>query len=251
MRKSIFLVLLSLVALAPAASAQTQRGYYDQYGRYHEYSQNDGYYDSTGQWHPRDYDRDGNREGYYDSRGVWHETDGRSYEGYRRVTGPNRWTWSDSHGRTLSLATEARDFALTVSNLDREASRRSGYSDRAALEALRRLDVRAENFARVTRQGNHGTIAGQAYAELVDSYFAARNRFGPLASDRRLSNQFYNVSAVLGRLDKRFFGSRAFGGQSPDQVEYRYENDRYGYDRYGNRLPGYDRDGRDSRPYPY
>ena len=32
MRKTIFIVLLALVALTPMAGAQSPRGYYDQYG---------------------------------------------------------------------------------------------------------------------------------------------------------------------------------------------------------------------------
>lgn len=274
MRKIIFLVLLAVVALAPIARAQAPRGYYDQYGRYHEYSTDDGYYDSNGQWHPYDsnndgyYDRNGqwhpndsNNNGYYDTRGVWHPNDTRNgyydrngvwhsngNEGYRRAVGPDRWTWSDNRGRAESLATAARNFALTASALDREATRRSGYADRAALDALRQLDERAQYFGRLV-QSNRTNVVGQAYADLVDSYFAARDRFGAVDPDGRLSNQFHVLSAALGRIDKRFFGSRAFGGQLPDQGGYGYDQS-YGYDRYGNPLPGYDRDGRSTRPYP-
>ena len=248
MRKIIYLVLLAVVALAPAAWAQAARGYYDQYGRYHEYSQNDGYYDRNGEWHPYDSNRDGSRDGYYDSRGVWHPSDTRYYD---RIAGPERWTWSDNRGRAESLATAARNFAGTAATLEREAYRRSSYGDRAALDALRRLDEQAQYFSRVVQQRNRGDLVGRAYADLVNAYFEARMRFGALEPDSRLSNQFHVLSAALGRLDKRFFGDRAFGGRVPDASGYGYGNDRYGYDRYGNPLPGYDREGRDTRPYPY
>jgi hypothetical protein len=279
MRKIIFLVLLAVVALAPVARAQAPRGYYDQYGQYHEYSQNnDGYYDRNGQWHPYDtnsnngyYDRNGQWHpndtsttsgGYYDSRGVWHSNDTRnggyydrngawhSYgnDSYRRATGPDRWTWSDNRGRTDSLTTAARNFALTAGALDRDATRRSGYGDRVALDALRQLDERAQYFSRLV-QSNRSNVVGRAYADLVDSYFAVRDRFGAVNPDGRLTNSFHVLSAALGRIDKRFFGSRAFAGQVPDQGGYGYDQN-YGYDQYGNPLPGYDRDGRSTRPYP-
>jgi hypothetical protein len=247
MRTIILLVLLALVALAPAASAQAPRGYYDQYGRYHESSQ-DGYYDRDGQWHPYDDSRDGSRRGYYDSRGVWHPSDSRYYDS---IVGPERWTWSDNRGRAESLATAARNFALTAATLDRDAYRRSGYGDRAALDAVRRLDEAAQYFSRLVLQRSRGDLVGRAYADLVDAYHDARSQFGALEPDSRLSNHFHVLSAALGRLDKRFFGSRAFGGRDPDAGGYGYGNDRYDYDRYGNPLPGYDRDGRDTRPYPY
>ena len=70
---------------------------------------------------------------------------------------------------------------------------------------------------------------------------ACGSQIGALDPDGRLSNQFHVLSAALGRIDKRFFGSRAFDGQLPDQGGY-------GYDRYGNPLPGYDRDARATRP---
>ena len=263
MRKTIFIVLLALVALAPMAGAQSPRGYYDQYGQYHEYSQNDGYYDRNGQWHP--YDDNSRTGGYYDTRGVWHpydtqsggyyDQDGRWHaygnDGYGRVvTGPTRWTWSDNRGRAESLATAARNLASTVSALDREAYRRSGYEDQAALEALRRLDEATQEFARVAQTRSRGDLVGAAYTSLVDSYIAARDRFGALSPDGRQSNLFNVMSSALGRVDKRYFGSRVFGGQNP--ADAGYADDRsYGYDRYGNPLPGYDRSGRDTRPYPY
>ncbi|HEV8238535.1 MAG TPA: hypothetical protein VGS57_04125 [Thermoanaerobaculia bacterium] len=295
--KIIFLVLLAVAALASVARAQqAPRGYYDQQGRYHEYTQNDGYYDQYGVWHPNDatrnngyydsrgvwhpadtgngsgyYDRDGvwhptdarSGNGYYDRDGVWHPTDTRSGNGYydrngvwqsygndsyRRAVGPDRWTWSDNRGRAESLSTAARNFALTADALAREATRRSNYGDRTALDALRQLDERAQYFSRAVQSNRN--LVGQAYVDLVDSYLAVRGRFGVLDPDGRLSNQFHVMSAALGRIDKRFFGSRVFGGQLPDQGGYGY-NDNYGYDRYGNPLPGYDRDGRSTRPYPY
>ena len=291
MRKIIFLVLLAVVALAPVARAQAPRGYYDQYGQYHEYSNDDGYYDGNGQWHPNDsttndgyYDNQGvwhpndagNGNGYYDRNGVWHPNDtanGNGYydrngvwqshgndrygDRYGRAAGPDRWTWSDNRGRAESLVTAARNFSLTAASVDREAYRRSRYSDRAALDALRQLDERAQYFARQVEsdrvqgnrvQSNRGNGVGRAYADVVDSYLAVRSRFGAVAPDAWLSNQFHVMSAALGRIDKRFFGSRAFGGQLPDQGGY---DQSYGYDRYGNPLPGYDRDGRGTRPYPY
>lgn len=266
MRKIIFLVLLAVVALAPVARAQAPRGYYDQYGQYHEYSNDDGYYDGNGQWHPND---SNTNDGYYDSRGVWHPNDtanGNGYydrsgvwhpygngrnDRYGRAAGPDRWTWSDNRGRAESLVTAARNFSLTAASVNREAYRRSRYSDRAALDALRQLDERAQYFARQVEsnrvQSNRSNGVGRAYADLVDSYLAVRSRFGAVAPDAWLSNQFHVMSAALGRIDKRFFGSRAFGGQLPDQGGY---DQSYGYDRYGNPLPGYDRDGRGTRPYP-
>ena len=300
MRKIIFLVLLAVVALAPVARAQAPRGYYDQYGQYHEYSNDqysndNGYYDSNGQWHPNDsntndgyYDSrgvwhpntTGNGNGYYDSQGVWHSNDSNTNDGYYdsrgvwhpnatangngyydrsgvwhsygndrygRAAGPDRWTWSDNRGRAESLVTAARNFSLPAAAVNREAYRQSGYSDRAALDALRQLDERAQYFARLV-QSNRSNGVGRAYADVVDSYLAVRSSFGAVAPDARLSNHFHVMSAALGRIDKRFFGSRAFGGQLPDQGGY---DQSYGYDRYGNPLPGYDRDGRSTRPYPY
>ena len=278
--KTIFLVLLAVVALAPIARAQAPRGYYDQYGNYHEYSNDDGYYDRNGQWHPNDstnngyYDSRGvwhpnqNQNGYYDSQGVWHSTQNQTQNGYydrngvwhsngygnerygndryNRAVGPERWTWSDGRGRAESLTTAARNFSVAAATVNREVSRRSGYSDRALLDALRQLEERAQYFARIA-QSNRNSGVGQAYADVVDSYLAARDRFGTLDADSWLINEFHVMSANLGRIDKRFFGSRAFGGQMPDKAGY----DRYGYDRYGNPLPGYDRDGRSTRPYPY
>ena len=250
MRKIILIVLLAVVALAPIAGAQpAPRGYYDQYGRYHEYSQNDGYYDRNGQWHPYDDDyRNDSRDGYYDNRGVWHPNESRYYG---RITGPTQWSWSDNRGRSESLATAARNFALTANTLQREAYRRSAYQDRVALDALRRLDEQAQYFSRVVLQRSRGDQVGRAYTDLVNAYIDARARFGALDPDNRLSNQFHVLSAALGRLDKRFFGSRVFAGRVPDEGGYGYGYDRYGYDQYGNPLPGYDRNGRDTRPYPY
>jgi hypothetical protein len=272
MRKIVFLVLLLVVALAPVARAQAPRGYYDQYGRYHEYSNDDGYYDRNGQWHPNDsndtngyYDSQGvwhpnataSGNGYYDRNGVWHSYGNDRNDRYDRAVGPDRWTWSDNRGRAESLATAARNFSLTAASVNREAYRRSQYSDRAALDALRQLDERAQYFARQVEsnrvqsnrvQSNRGNGVGRAYADVVDSYLAVRSRFAAVAPDAWLSNQFHVMSAALGRIDKRFFGSRAFGGQLPDQGGY---DQSYGYDRYGNPLPGYDRDGRSTRPYPY
>ncbi len=267
MRKTIFIVLLALVALAPMAGAQAPRGYYDQYGQYHEYSQNDGYYDRNGQWHPyddRDRDNSNRNSGYYDNNGVWHpygtqsggyyDQQGRwhAYDNdrYARVAAPTRWTWSDNRGRAESLATAARNLALSVRGIDREAYRRSGTSDRAALDALRRLDGAAQEFARVAQTRSRGDLVGTAYAALVDSYIAARDRFGALSPDGRQSNLFQVMSSALGRIDKRYFGSRVFGGQNPADAGYAYDRTN-GYDRYGNPLPGYDRSGRDTRPYPY
>lgn len=261
--KTIFLVLLAVVALAPIARAQAPRGYYDQYGTYHEYSNDDGYYDRNGQWHPNDstnngyYDSRGvwhpnqTQNGYYDRNGVWHSNgygnDRYGNDRYGRAAGPERWTWSDGRGRTDSLSTAARNFSLTAASVNREAYRRSGYSDRAALDTLRQLDERAQYFSRIVQSSRNSGV-GQAYADLVDSYLAVRDRFGAIQPDSWLSNQFHVMSAALGRIDKRFFASRAFGGQLPDQAGY--GANQYGYDRYGNPVPGYDRDGRSTRPYP-
>ena len=257
MRKTMLLVLLTLLAMATAASAQAPRGYYDQYGRYHEYDQNDGYYDRNGQWHPYDtqnggyYDRNGQwhpndtRGGYYDRNGQWHAY---SDDRYGRIGGPDRWTYSDNRGRAESLVNAARNFALTANAVDREAANRSRYRDRAALDSLRRLSERAQELARVVATGR-GDVAGSAYASLVDSYLDANQRFAALEPDAKLANQFQVLSSALGRLDKRFFGNRAFGGQNPASVGYGYDRsyDDSRYDRYGNPLP---RSGRDTRPYP-
>jgi hypothetical protein len=264
MRKTIFLVILAVLALAPIAQAQQPRGYYDQYGRYHEYDQNDGYYDSNGQWHANDtrtdgyYDRNGQwhandtrTDGYYDRNGQWHPRDARSggyfdRDGrwhaddryYGRVAGPDRWTFSE-RGRSETLPTATANFAQTTSSVVREARRRSRYDDPAALETLQRLAEQAQYLARVTQGRNRPDLVGEAYNNVVATFVDAQQRFGALEPDGWLDNQFHVLAAAMGRLDKRYFGNRAFGGQNPGNTGY--GNNRsgydYRYDRYGNTLP--------------
>ncbi|HEV8629755.1 MAG TPA: hypothetical protein VGV61_05510 [Thermoanaerobaculia bacterium] len=272
MRKNILFVLLALLALAPAARAQQARGYYDQYGRYHEYADQGGYYDQYGQFHPYQdqnggyYDRDGQwhpsatqNDGYYDRNGVWHPYATQNDPYYDRnnrygtdrngrVAGPDRWVFSE-RGRAESLDQAARNFAATVATLDREAARRSRFADRAALDALRRLDQQAQYLARTTFERNRGDLVGQAYANVVAAFLDAQRRFGALQPDGWLANQSHVMAAAIGRLDKRYFGNRAFGGRNPGNLGYGYDNGN-GYDQYGNQYP-YDRHGRDTRPRPY
>src|SRR6185503_9755056 len=127
----------------------------------------------------------------------------------------------------------------------------TAYRDPAALDALRRLSETAQNLASITRQrNNRPDLVGQAYVNVVDAYLSARDRFGVLQPDAKLANRFHVLSAALGRLDKRFFGDRAFGGQQPDNMASGYGTyEQQRYDQYGNPLPR-DRYGRDTRPYP-
>lgn len=276
MRKTTFIVLLALLAMAPFASAQTRSdryqdgyydrdgvwhpneersdatGYYDRNGQWHWYDdQQGGYYDRNGQWHP--YDTDTRSGGYYDRNGQWHPYDNR-YGNSRagRAAAPSRWTWNDNRGRSESLVAAARNLALTASALERESVRRSTYDDRAALDAVRRLNERAQYFARVAQPSNNrGNLVGAAYAELVDAFHFTQQRFGALEPDARLDNLFRVFSAAMGRLDKRYFSSRVFGGQNPANMSYGYDRYDYDYDEYGNPLPRSERPGRDTRPYPY
>ncbi len=272
MRKITFIVLLALLALAPFASAQQTRsdgyydrngvwhpneersdatGYYDRNGQWHPYdNQQGGYYDRNGQWHPYDTRTDTRSGGYYDSNGQWHPYDNR-YGNSRvgRITAPSRWNWSDNRGRSEALTTAARNLSLTAASLEREAVRRSRYQDRAAIDAVRRLNERAQYFARVAQPSNNrSNIVGAAYGELVDAFYVTQQRFSALEPDARLDNLFRVFSAAMGRLDKRYFASRVFGGQNPANMSYGYDRYDYNYDEYGNQLP---RTGRDTRPYPY
>jgi hypothetical protein len=255
MRKITFIVLLALLAITPLAAAQAQRypdGYYDRNGQWHPYDERErsaatGYYDRNGVWHWYD----DQRGGYYDRNGQWHPYDSRYDDGrVGRVGAPSRWTWSDSRGRSESLTTAARNLSLTAASLEREAYRRSADDDRAALDAVRRLNERAQHFARVAQPSNdRSNVVGAAYADLVDAYRFAQQRFGALEPDARLDNLYRVFSAAMGRLDRRYFGSRVFGGQNPANVGYGYDRyDGYYYDEYGNRLP---RSARDTRPYRY
>ena len=228
-----------------------QGGYYDRNGQWHPNdTQNGGYYDRNGQWHPYDTRTDTRSGGYYDQYGQWHPNDSR-YGNSRvdRVGAPTRWTWSDNRGRSESLTQAARNLSLTAASLEREAVRRSRYQDRAALDAVRRLNERAQYFARVAQQtNNRSNLVGAGYAELVDAYYVTRERFGALEPDARLDNLFRVFSAAVGRLDKRYFGSRVFAGQNPANMSYGYDRYDSTYDEYGNPLP---RTGRSTRPYPY
>jgi hypothetical protein len=90
---------------------------------------------------------------------------------------------------------------------------------------------------------------GQVYANLVDAFLDAQSRFGALQPDGWLANQFHVMAAAMGRLDKRYFGNRAFGGQNPGNTGYGYdrpgyEGSGYGYGRDGNPMPR----GRATRP---
>ena len=277
MRKITFIVLLALLAMAPFASAQTRSdgyydrngvwhpntersdatGYYDRNGQWHSYDEQGGYYDRNGQWHPYDSRTDA-RGGYYDQYGQWHPDSRYGDSRVGRIGAPSRWTWNDNRGRSESLTTAARNLALTAASLEREALRRSRYQDRAALDAVRRLAERAQSFARVAYPSNNrSNVVGAAYADLVEAFYVTQERFGALEPDARLDNRFRVFSAAMGRLDRRYFGSRVFRGQNPANMSYGYDrydrDDRYDYDydEYGNPLPRSDRRGRDTRPYPY
>lgn len=260
MRRIVFLALLAVLALVPVARAQQPRGYYDQYGNYHEYpARADGYYDELGRWHPNA--ERSTEDGYYDRNGQWHpnsnqtggyyDRDGRwhSYANDRigLVSGPDRWTYKEK-GRFETLPNAARNFASTVTSVQREAYRRARRDDRLALDALGRLDEQARYFAQVAQQRNRPVIIGQAYADLVASFMDVQRRFGLLEPDGWLANQFHVMASAMGRLDKRFFGSRAFAGQNPGDLGYGDEQSGYAYDRYGNPQP---RDRWPMKPYPY
>jgi hypothetical protein len=230
---------------------QGQGGYYDSNGQWHaSATPSGGYYDSNGQWHPYDTRTDTRSGGYYDRNGQWHPYDNR-YGNSRvgRAVAPSRWTWSDNRGRTESLNAAARNLSLTAASLEREAIRRSRSQDRAAIDAVRRLNERAQYFARVAQQtNNRSNVVGAGYAELVDAFYYTQQRFAALEPDARLDNLFRVFSAAIGRLDKRYFASRVFGGQNPANMSYGYDRYDYSYDEYGNPLP---RTGRDTRPYPH
>jgi len=244
----------------------------------------DGYYDQRGDWHPTaggngqggTYDRNGNwvpdtaysnnggydnnNGGYYDQSGQWHRYDSDGYQadnndayqrgnnsayGYGNVTGPERWDYRE-RGRNESLDIAARNFAATTATLAREPNRHSSYNDRVALDALNRLAAQASNFSRMTyRRNNNGRAIGNAYADLVNAFVITQRRFAQLRPDGWLSNQWNVLASAMGRLDKRYFGSRAFNGQNPYYGTS-------GYYPQGERYPWGD-GGRGShdRNYPY
>ena len=118
---------------------------------------------------------------------------------------------------------------------------------------MRRLNERAQYFARVAQPSNNrSNVVGAAYGvRLVDAFYFTQQRFSALEPDARLDNLFRVFSAAMGRLDKRYFAGRVFGGQNPANMSYGYDRYDYQYDEYGNPLPRSERTGRDTRPYPY
>jgi hypothetical protein len=228
------------------ATQGTQGGYYDSNGVWHptgtQYGTQTGYYDRNGVWHPSSA---GTQDGYYDRNGQWHAYgDGR----YDRVTGPDRWTFSD-RGRSEALTTAARNFALTAASVDRELRRHSNEASPVALQAFSRLDDEAQDFARVAVRTNRAELVGRAYRQLVVAFADAQQSFGALEPDSWLVNQFHVLASAMGRLDRRYFGDRAFGGRNPGTTGYGYERTGQ-FDPYGYRVPQgrYDRDGRGIRP---
>ena len=269
MRRILTTMLLGVLALLPmAAGAQQPRGYYDdQDGRYQ-----DGYYDHTGRWHQG---QNPYRDGYFDDRGRWHAyaDEGGYYDQYgnwvpnrntardryasepygrargnSRYGGPQRWTYNEK-GRAESLDVAARNLAQTTANVMRDVQRRASYRDAAALEALRRLDESALHFSRILSQRQRGDAIDQAYAQLVDSFLFAQSRFGARGPDATLANRFHVLASAMGRLDKRYMGSRAFNGRNPSERTHGYSQ-QYPY-RGDGRQPSGVGAGRTRSPYPY
>jgi hypothetical protein len=204
----------------------TEGGYYDRDGQWHPYAtQSGGYYDQYGRWVPSD-TRNG-RNGYYDRNGQWHANDttqGYSYRNgrwvpdrYARVTGPDRWTWSD-RGRSESLRTATSNLATGTARIEREARRRSTYGDPAAFDALRRLTVSAAELDRLVQARTQSEAIGAAYRDVVNSFAYLQRTAGNIQADAWLQNQLNVLYAQVGRLDHRFFGDRAFGGVNPGRT---------------------------------
>jgi hypothetical protein len=223
-------------------------GYFDRAGHFHAYADAqpnaNGYYDDNGNWVPARptapsggyMDRDGNSvpqpwNGTYDRNPNWvPNAQGNGGYDYGRHDdavpygngaypyhfdhgGPDHWSYRD-RGRFETLDVAARNLALTASSVARVAMRRS-YDDRYTSEAFVRLDRSADAFARVTAQRSRGSIVGAAYTDLVNAYVDAQRSFGAVRPDRWLGNQFYVLGSAMGRLDRRYFGERAFGGRNP------------------------------------
>jgi hypothetical protein len=211
----------------PDDTAQPRSGgYYDRNGNWvPSTTTSGGYYDRNGKWVPAQQQAGG----YYDRDGRWHSTSNDAYYGNStsgRIGAPDRWTYSE-RGRSESLEVAARNFAGTANTLAREATRRSGYADAATIDALRRLDVQASNFARLASQRNRADLVGRAYSDLVNSFVDAQRRFGNLQPNGWLANEFHVMASAMGRLDKRYFGSRAFAGRSPENLAYSAPYSRY------------------------
>ena len=83
------------------------------------------------------------------------------------------------------------------------------------------------HLARLGELANRSDIVGRAYADLVNSFVDAQRRFAGLQPDGWLSNQFHVMSSAMSRLDKRYFGSRAFAGRNPDNLAYSAPYSRY------------------------
>lgn len=220
----------------PSYQDQNQTGYYDSNGVWHSYdrSTQDGYYDRDGQWHPYatqngDYDRYDQRQpydsdnGYYDRYGQWHSGNESGYtyrngrwnaDRYDRAAAPDRWVYRDNR-RSESLATATSNLAYGTARIEREARRHSGYDDRGALFALSRLADRAEQLDRLVQTRARGEVVGAAYRDVINSFVSFERSAGNLQPDAWLSTQLNVLFAQVGRLDHRYFGDRAFGGQNP------------------------------------
>ncbi len=229
MRKPMLFVLLAALALAPALRAQAPRRSYDA-DRHDQDHRGDGYTDHDGRWH-----------GYPEWNEGWHGRD------YGRAAGPDSWTFNEG-GHHDSLPVAAHNYASVANTIYQAALRRAAHGDRAAFDALHRLDDRAQNLDRAVQQRRGNEAIGKAYADVVAAFLDVQRRFGALGPDAWLSNEFHVMASNLGRVDHRFFGDRGFGGNNPGDFSYGYE--RLGYDRYGHALPGehHDRGGHDGRP---
>ena len=238
----------------PNTPNSTQGGYYDRNGNWvpAPSTQNGGYYDRNGNWVPstavpRGGYGNGTGNGYYDRNGVWHPYSSTSGNSGYGVMLPQRWDYSERGHVAESLDVAARNFAQAALTVARNTTRHSRYADSATLNALRRLDQAAASFAQVANRSARPEAVGNAYMNVVNAFVNVQRTFPALQPDSWLSNQFHVMAANLGRVDKRYFGSRAFRGQDPTYLNS------YDYSQY-NTNGRYPNDGRarDTRgTYPY
>jgi len=239
----------------PATGSQTG-GYYDRNGNWIPAtgSQTGGYYDRNGNWVPNTavprgtYGNNGNGangNGYYDRNGVWHPY-GSTYgnSGYGAIA-PQRWDYSERGHVAESLDVAARNFAQAAYTVARNTSRHSRYADNATLSSLQRLDQAAASFAQVANRRARPEDVGNAYMSVVNAFVDVQRTFPALQPDSWLSNQYHVMAANLGRVDKRYFGGRAFRGEDPT---YLRGNSQY-YPNGGSPYGGRARDTRGSYPY--